>query len=223
MPALAPCNSFGQLLSSLLLQCLWNILADLPPEVFLQLITSGCTRLCSALPTMVLSFMSTYQHHLNHPNPHVTASNRHGLLQTLTRFHRDMPRLQQGILHVCPAHSDDHSLFIIWCHHLPVDVHVPPHRLHMPLFQCPLYQATLQWQVDTHLLMAMPCHPHDQAIRSGWPVRFCPTTFPVPFSSAISALTPHIRTFPWHPSMLSLFKMRLGSQRGDILGVLWLC
>ena len=88
---------------------------------------------CSALPTMVLSFMSTYQHQLNHPNPHVKASTRHGLLQALTRFHRDMPCLQQGILHVCLAHSDNHSLLVIWCHRLSIDVHVLPHRLHMPL------------------------------------------------------------------------------------------
>ena len=115
-----------------LLRNFWNIRADHPLELFLQPVTSGWTGLCSALPTMVLSFMSTYQHQLNHPNPHVRASTRHGLLQALTRFHRDMPCLQQGVHHVCPAHSDDHSLFVIWCHRLSIDMHVPHHALHMP-------------------------------------------------------------------------------------------
>ena len=119
-----------------------NISADHPPEIFPRPVTSGWTGLCSALPTMVLSFMSTYQHQLNHPNPHVRASTRHWLLQALARFHRNMPCLQQGVLHVCPAHNDDHSLFVIWCHRLSIDVHVPYHELHMPLLQCSLYQAT---------------------------------------------------------------------------------
>ena len=63
-----------------LLRKFWNINADSPPESFLQLVACGWSSLCSPLPTMVLSFMSTYQHQLNHPNPHVRASTRHGLL-----------------------------------------------------------------------------------------------------------------------------------------------
>ena len=184
-----------------LLRNFWNISADSPPETFLQPVAAGWTGLCSALPTMVLSFMSTYQHQLNHPNPHVRASTRHGLLQALTRFHRDMPCLRQGILHVCPAYSDDHSLFVMWCHRLSVDVHVAPHQLHIPLLQCPLNHATSQWQVeDAHLWMAMPYHSQDQAIRSGWPVRFRPTTFPVPFSGDVSALRPALPDFSSAPS-----------------------
>ena len=70
----------------------------------------------------------------------------------------------------------------------------------MPLLQCPLYQATLPWQVeDAHLWMAIPYHSQDQAIQSGWPVRFRPTVFPVPFSDAISALKPHIPDFSLAP------------------------
>ena len=38
----------------------WNISADHPPELFLQPLASGWTYVCSALPTMVLSFVSTY-------------------------------------------------------------------------------------------------------------------------------------------------------------------
>ena len=184
-----------------LLRNFWNISADSPPETFLQPVAAGWTGLCSALPTMVLSFMSTYQHQLNRPNQHVRASTRQGLLQALTRFHRDMPCLKQGILHVCPAHSDDHSLFVMWCHRLSVGVHVPPHQLHMPLLQCPLNQATSQWQVeDAHLWMAIPYHSQDQAIRSGWPVRFRPTTFPIPFSDDVSALQPVLPNFSSVPS-----------------------
>ena len=57
-----------------------------------------------------------------------------------------------------------------WCHRLSV-VHVPLHQLHMPLLQCPLYQATFKWQVeDAHLWMTVPYHSQDQAIRSRWPV-----------------------------------------------------
>ena len=111
-----------------------------------------------------------------------------------------MPCLHQGILHVCPAHSDDHSLFVIWCHRLSVDVHVPSHQLHMPLLRCPLYQATSQWQVeDAHLWMTIPYHSQDQAIRSGWLVRFRPTTFPVPFSNDNFALQPSIPDFSFAP------------------------
>ena len=108
----------------------------------------------------------------------------------------DMPYLQQGVLHVCPAHNDDQSLFVIWCHRLSIVVHVPHHELHMPLPQCPLYQETWQWQVeDAHFWMAVPYHFQDQAIRSAWPVRFRPTSFPTPFSDAISALKPHFPDF----------------------------
>ena len=42
-----------------LLRKFWNIGADSPPETFLQPVAAGWTGLCSALPTMVLSFMST--------------------------------------------------------------------------------------------------------------------------------------------------------------------
>ena len=183
-----------------LLRNFWNISADSPPESFLQPIAFGWTGLCSALPTMVPSFVSTYQHQLNHPNPHVRASTRHALLQALTRFHRDMPCVHREILHVCPAHSDDHCLFIIWCHHLSVGVHVPPNRLHMPLIRCPLYHATSEWRVeDAHLWMTIPYHSKDQAIRSRWTVRFCPTTFPVPFSDDISALQPSFPDFSFAP------------------------
>ena len=142
-PPLPRAMSLANLPVASLLRNFWNISAAHPPELFLQPVASGWTGLCNALPTMVVPFMSTYQHRWNHPNPHVKASIRHGLLRALTRFHRDMPYPQEGILHVCPAHSDDHSLFFTWCHRLPVDVHVPPHQLHMPVLQCPLYQATL--------------------------------------------------------------------------------
>ena len=50
---------------------------DSPPQLFLQQVASGWTGLCYALPTMALSFVYTYQHQLNHPNPHVRASTRH--------------------------------------------------------------------------------------------------------------------------------------------------
>ena len=208
-----------------LLRNFWNINADHSLELFLQSVTFGWTGLCSALPTMVLSFMSTYQHQLNHPNPHFKASTRHGLLQALTRFHRDMPCLQQGILHLCLAHSDNHSLFVIWCHRLSVDLHVPLHQLPMPLLQCPLYQATFQWQVeDTHLWMAVPYHSQDQAIRLGWPVRFHPTSFPIPFSDDISALTPHLPHFSMAPSDTVFLQdaswFPIGRHSGGVVAVL---
>ena len=49
--------------------------------------------------------------------------------------------------------------------HRSVDVHVPSHRLHMPLLWCPLYQAISQWQgEDAHLWMTIPYHSQGQAI-----------------------------------------------------------
>ena len=120
-PPLPRAMRLANLPAASLLRNFWNISAVSPPESFLQPVASGWTGLCSALPTVVLSFMSTYQHQMNHPNSHVRASARHGLLPALTRFHRDMPCLHQGILHVFPAHSDDHSLFVIWCHRLSMD------------------------------------------------------------------------------------------------------
>ena len=48
--------------------------------------------------------------------------------------------------------------------------------------------------------MTVPYHSQDQAIRSGWPVRFRPTTFRIPFSDDISALTPHLLDFSLAPS-----------------------
>ena len=67
-----------------LLRNFGNISADHPLELFLQPVASGWIGLCNALPAMVLSFMSTYQQQLNHPNPHVRASTRLGLLKALT-------------------------------------------------------------------------------------------------------------------------------------------
>ena len=145
-----------------LLRDFWNISADFPRESFLQPVASGWTGLCSALPTMILSFMSAYQHQLHHPNPRVRVSTRHGLLQALTRFHWDMPCLHQGILHVCPAHSNDHCLFVIWCHRLSVDVHLPSHWLHMPS-PLPGYLAVASGRRppldDNTLSLSGPSHP----------------------------------------------------------------
>ena len=160
-----------------LLRNFWSISADHPPELF-----SATCYVWLDWSMQCFTYYGVILHvQLNHPYPHVKASTRHGLLQALTRFHCDMPCLQQGILHVCPAHNDVHSLFVIWCHRLSVDMHVPLHELHMPLLQCPLYQVTFQWQVeDAHLWMAVPYHSQDQAIRLGRPVRFRPTSFPIP-------------------------------------------
>ena len=49
-------------------------------------------------------------------------------------------------------------------------------------------------------LDGVPYHSQDQTIRSGWPVRFRPTSFPIPFSDDISALTPHLPDFSMAPS-----------------------
>ena len=118
----------------------WDISADHPLNSFRPSMVSGWTGLCSALPTMVRSFMSTYHHQLNHPNLHVQASTRHALLQAFTRFHPNMLCLARGVPHACAAHSDDHSLFILWGDKLSIQVHVSRHDLDLPLLSCPLYK-----------------------------------------------------------------------------------
>ena len=47
--------------------------------------------------------------------------------------------------------------------------------------------------------MAIPYHSQEQSIRLRWPIPFCPTAFPVPFSDAICAPTPHIPAFSLAP------------------------
>ena len=72
--------------------------------------------------------------------------------------------------------------------------------------------------------MTIPYHSQDQAIRSGWPVRFCPTTFPIPFSGDISALQPALPDFSSAPPdavfIQDAFWFPLGRHSGGAVAVL---
>ena len=73
---------------------------------------------------MYCSFMETYTRQLNHTNPLVQVSARHGLFQAKQRFHPSMPYLATVVPQECLSHVDDHSPFLILCHQMCLKVHV---------------------------------------------------------------------------------------------------
>ena len=72
------------------------------------------------------NFLGVYIRHLNHPNPLVRRSTRHGLLTALWRFHPSQPCLTSELGLRCAAHPTHHDLFFALCHQCDISIHLPP-------------------------------------------------------------------------------------------------
>ena len=71
------------------------------------------------------NFLSVYIWRLNHQNPLVRRSTRHGLLTALWRFHPKQPCLTAELGLRCAAHPTDHDLFVALCHQCAISIHLP--------------------------------------------------------------------------------------------------
>ena len=89
------------------------------------------------------NFLSVYIRHLNHPNPLLRRSMRHGLLTDLWRLHPSQPCLTSELGLRCAAHPADHDLFVTLCHqcdisiHVPLAEHLPDHAPHVMALSSP--------------------------------------------------------------------------------------
>ena len=116
------------------------------------------------------NFFGVYIRHLNHPNPLVCRSTRHGLLTALWRFHPSQPCLTSELGLRCTAHPTDHDLFVAVCHqcdiaiHLPPDSHLPRHTPHVLALSSPGLEVQ-----DTHAWMLAGHRSAEDARRKGWP------------------------------------------------------
>ena len=97
---------------------------------------------------MYCSFMGTCTGQLNHSNPLVRVSTRHGLLQPKQRFHPSKPCLATTVPQKCLSHADDHSCFLVLCHRVCLEVHVPEEPLHVPTVFHPMHLCVHEWQTD---------------------------------------------------------------------------
>ena len=116
------------------------------------------------------NFLSVYIRHLNHPNPLVRESTRHGLLTALWRFHPSQPCLTSELGLRCAAHPMDHDLFVALCHQCDISIHLPPAE-HLP-DHAPHVMALLSPGLevqDTHTWMIAGHRSAEDAHRGGWP------------------------------------------------------
>ena len=97
---------------------------------FLREIPEGGIGIPPAPAIGFANFLSVYRH-LNHPNPLVRQSTRHGLLTALWRFHPSQPCLTSELWLRCAAHPTDNDLFVALCHQCDISIHLPP-ASHLP-------------------------------------------------------------------------------------------
>ena len=116
------------------------------------------------------NFLNVYIRHLNHQNPLVRGSTRHGLLTALGRFKPRQPSLKTELGLRCAAHPTDHDLFVALCHRCDISIHLPPayflpdHSPHVMALSSPAFAVQ-----DTHAWM-IACHRDaEDAHRAGWP------------------------------------------------------
>ena len=199
-PPLYRAMRLGDLPLASRLRSIWRLEADaLPPEAFLQPLDTGWVGLENSPYIMYSSFMEVYIRQLNHDNPSVRSSTRHGLLQAKLRFNPRMSCLSSPYhAQECLVHADDHSRFLILCHRLCLAVHVPVSPVHAPLVPHPMHQCQHEWQADdVHSWMEAGYSSSLAAQRAGWPCRFVPVpNGQPPFSTDLQALSPEVLDLP---------------------------
>ena len=149
------------------------------------------------------NFLSVYVRHLNHPNPLVRQSTRHGLLTALWRFHPSQPYLTSELGLWCAAHPTDHDLFVALCHQCDISIHVPPadhlpdHAPHVMALSSPGLKVQ-----DTHAWMLAGHRNAEDARQGGWTrvsLRPTPLVGMHPSFGRSHAVTSTVPTFPWLP------------------------
>ena len=149
------------------------------------------------------NFLSVYLRHLNHQNPLVYRSTRHGLLTALWRFHPKQPCLTAELGLRCAAHPTDHDLFVALCHQCDISIHLPPadylpdHSPHVMALSSPGLEVQ-----DTHAWMIVGHRDAEDAHRAGWPrvsSRPTPPTGTLPPVGRCHAVSAAIPTFCWLP------------------------
>ena len=191
---------------------------------FLREIPEGGVGIPSAPVVTFANFLSVYIRHLNHPNPLVRRSTRHGLLTALWRFHPSQPCLTSELRLRCAAHPTDHDSFVTLCHqcdisiHLPPAEHLPDHAPHVMALSSPGLEVQ-----DTHAWMLAGHHSAEDAHHGGWP-RVSPrptppvsTLPPVGRSHAVTATVP---SFSWLPENYGILRGAHGP--GVVVGP-WQC
>ena len=170
---------------------------------FLREVPEGGVGIPPAPVVGFANFFGVYIRHLNHPNPLVCRSTRHGLLTALRRFHPSQPCLTPELGLRCTAHPTDHDLFVALCHrcdiaiHLPPDSHLPHHAPHVLALSSPGLEVQ-----DTHAWMLAGHRCTEDARRKGWPRASPRPTPPVGTAPPVrrcQAVTATVPTFSWLP------------------------
>ena len=148
-------------------------------------------------------FLSVYIQHLNHQNPLVRRSMRHGLLAAPCCFHPRQPCLTAGLGLRCAARPTDHDLFFALSHQCDISIHLPPAKVlpeHPPHVMAP---SSSDLEVhDTHAWMIAGHRDAGDAHKAGWPrvsSRPTPTTGKAPRIARCHAIPATIPTFSWIP------------------------
>ena len=193
---------------------IWHLDALTPPEAFLQPRRTGWVGLESSPYIMYCSFMETYTRQLNHSNPLVHVSTRHGLLQAKQKFHPSMQCLAAATPQECLQHADGHSRFLVPCYRVCLEVHVPEEPLYVPTVFNPMHLCVHEWQTDdVHFRMDAGYASLSDAVHSCWPCRFqSPPLARPPLSQVTSVICPvlldiapptepvaHIHAASWYP------------------------
>ena len=170
---------------------------------FLREVPEGGVGIPPAPVVGFANFFGVYIRHLNHPNPLVCRSTRHGLLTALWRFHPSQPCLTPELGLRCTAHPTDHDMFVALCHrcdiaiHLPPDDHLPHHTPHVLALSSPGLEVE-----DTHAWMLAGHRSTEDARRKGWPRASPRPTPPVGTAPPVrrcQAVTATVPTFSWLP------------------------
>ena len=170
---------------------------------FLREIPEGGIGIPPAPVVGFANFISVYIRHLNHPNPLVRRSMRHGLLTALWRFHPLQPYLTSELGLRCAAHPTDHDLFVTLCHqcgisiHLPPAEHLPDHAPHVMALSSPGLEVQ-----DTHAWMLAGHRSAEDARHAGWPQvssRPAPPVGTLPPVRRSHAVTATVPTLSWLP------------------------
>ena len=117
------------------LRFIWHLETWVPPlpRTFLKPVHAAWVGLESSPYMMYCSFLETYTRQLDHTNPLVSASARDGLLQAKPQFYPSMPCLANDGPHECLSRAHDHRCFIIVCHLVHMEIHVPHELPHVPV------------------------------------------------------------------------------------------
>ena len=109
-----------------------------------------------------------------------------------------MPCLAIVVPHECLSHADDHNRFLILCHRVCLEVHVPEEPQHVSMVLNPINLCVHEWQTDAvHTRMDAGYISLSDAVRSGWRFRFqAPAPRRPPFLQVTSALCPMLLDIP---------------------------